>query len=129
MLRQWNSRSELCVTTLSRMRAFGLATIQRVTVSPSSSRSLIFVAVKTLAPIMAALLDCDPVYPLRAEHVKKKSSATPPMGHPGLTGGSVGDLFHPPSAEDFLETLLGRPLEVEVRDSIEKAMKILKQKM
>jgi small subunit ribosomal protein S21 len=30
---------------------------------------------------------------------------------------------------DFLETLLGRPLEVEVRDSIEKAMKILKQKM
>jgi small subunit ribosomal protein S21 len=29
----------------------------------------------------------------------------------------------------FLETLLGRPLEVEVRDSIEKAMKILKQKM
>ena len=33
------------------------------------------------------------------------------------------------SPEDFLETLLGRPLEVEVRDSIEKAMKILKQKM
>src|SRR5215216_1858186 len=31
--------------------------------------------------------------------------------------------------EDCLETLLGRPLEVEVRDSIEKAMKILKQKM
>jgi small subunit ribosomal protein S21 len=31
--------------------------------------------------------------------------------------------------EDLLETLLGRPLEVEVRDSIEKAMKILKQKM
>jgi len=31
--------------------------------------------------------------------------------------------------EDRLETLLGRPLEVEVRDSIEKAMKILKQKM
>ena len=30
---------------------------------------------------------------------------------------------------DHLETLLGRPLEVEVRDSIEKAMKILKQKM
>jgi small subunit ribosomal protein S21 len=28
-----------------------------------------------------------------------------------------------------LETLVGRPLEVEVRDSIEKAMKILKQKM
>ena len=28
-----------------------------------------------------------------------------------------------------METLLGRPLEVEVRDSIEKAMKILKQKM
>jgi small subunit ribosomal protein S21 len=31
--------------------------------------------------------------------------------------------------DDRLETLLGRPLEVEVRDSIEKAMKILKQKM
>ena len=36
------------------------------------------------------------------------------------------DLIH---LEDCLETLLGRPLEVEVRDSIEKAMKILKQKM
>jgi small subunit ribosomal protein S21 len=36
------------------------------------------------------------------------------------------DLTHP---EVCLETLLGRPLEVEVRDSIEKAMKILKQKM
>jgi small subunit ribosomal protein S21 len=28
-----------------------------------------------------------------------------------------------------LETLLGRPLEVEVRDSVDKALKILKQKM
>jgi small subunit ribosomal protein S21 len=28
-----------------------------------------------------------------------------------------------------LDILLGRPLEVEVRDSLEKAMKILKQKM
>jgi small subunit ribosomal protein S21 len=40
--------------------------------------------------------------------------------------------FLSPFAEDGgdrLETLLGRPLEVEVRDSIEKAMKILKQKM
>ena len=34
-----------------------------------------------------------------------------------------------PRKDDRLETLLGRPLEVEVRDSIEKAMKILKQKM
>jgi small subunit ribosomal protein S21 len=34
-----------------------------------------------------------------------------------------------PDTENGLETLLGRPLEVEVRDSIEKAMKILKQKM
>ena len=33
------------------------------------------------------------------------------------------------SGGTHLETLLGRPLEVEVRDSIEKAMKILKQKM
>jgi small subunit ribosomal protein S21 len=31
--------------------------------------------------------------------------------------------------EYTLETLLGRPLEVEVRDNLEKAMKILKQKM
>jgi small subunit ribosomal protein S21 len=31
--------------------------------------------------------------------------------------------------EDVLDILLGRPLEVEVRDSLEKAMKILKQKM
>jgi small subunit ribosomal protein S21 len=30
---------------------------------------------------------------------------------------------------DHLETLLGRPLEVEVRDSVDKALKILKQKM
>ena len=28
-----------------------------------------------------------------------------------------------------MENLLGRPLEVEVRDNLEKAMKILKQKM
>jgi len=28
-----------------------------------------------------------------------------------------------------LETLLGRPLEVEIRDSVDKALKILKQKM
>ncbi len=28
-----------------------------------------------------------------------------------------------------MDSLLGRPLEVEVRDSLEKAMKILKQKM
>ena len=31
--------------------------------------------------------------------------------------------------EKRLETLLGRPLEVEVRDSVDKALKILKQKM
>jgi len=31
--------------------------------------------------------------------------------------------------ETRLETLLGRPLEVEVRDSVDKALKILKQKM
>lgn len=38
-------------------------------------------------------------------------------------------LFSETRKDDRLETLLGRPLEVEVRDSIEKAMKILKQKM
>src|SRR5204862_4187342 len=52
MLRQWNSRSELWVTILSMIRALGLSRIQRVRTSPSSSRSLAFVAVKTLAPIM-----------------------------------------------------------------------------
>ena len=58
-----------------------------------------------------------------------------------LTGDRTGDLFvafssrpedgttHSRTLEERLETLLGRPLEVEVRDSIEKAMKILKQKM
>ena len=34
-----------------------------------------------------------------------------------------------PLEELCLETLLGRPLEVEVRDSVDKALKILKQKM
>jgi small subunit ribosomal protein S21 len=29
----------------------------------------------------------------------------------------------------FMEALFGKPVEVEVRDSLEKAMKILKQKM
>ena len=43
---------------------------------------------------------------------------------PTLSGPCAG-----PHLEKCLETLLGRPLEVEVRDSIEKAMKILKQKM
>jgi small subunit ribosomal protein S21 len=37
-------------------------------------------------------------------------------------------LFHEKNEED-VDNLLGRPLEVEVRDSLEKAMKILKQKM
>jgi small subunit ribosomal protein S21 len=39
--------------------------------------------------------------------------------------------FPPPPCPggDRLETLLGRPLEVEVRDSVDKALKILKQKM
>ena len=52
-----------------------------------------------------------------------------------LTPGLGTRYYSPPSLfalthlEVFLETLLGRPLEVEVRDSIEKAMKILKQKM
>src|SRR6185312_8590622 len=49
--RQWNSLSELCVTILSRILARGLSRIQRVITSPSSSRSLAFVAVKTLAPM------------------------------------------------------------------------------
>jgi small subunit ribosomal protein S21 len=37
--------------------------------------------------------------------------------------------FTPFSEDPRLETLLGRPLEVEVRDSVDKALKILKQKM
>jgi small subunit ribosomal protein S21 len=36
---------------------------------------------------------------------------------------------HRNTGERYLETLLGRPLEVEVRDSVDKALKILKQKM
>ena len=47
MLKQWNSRSELWVTTLSMIRAFGLSWIQRVSTSPSSSRSFAFVAEKS----------------------------------------------------------------------------------
>jgi small subunit ribosomal protein S21 len=48
-----------------------------------------------------------------------------------IAGGCRNPLRVPDSnrKDDLLETLLGRPLEVEVRDSIEKAMKILKQKM
>jgi small subunit ribosomal protein S21 len=42
---------------------------------------------------------------------------------------TTGPFPFPFTEDDRLETLLGRPLEVEVRDSIEKAMKILKQKM
>ena len=49
--RQWNSLSELWVTILSMIFARGLFAIQRVITSPSSSRSLAFVAVKTLAPM------------------------------------------------------------------------------
>ena len=51
MVRQWNSLSELCVTILSRILARGLSRIQRVTTSPSSSRSFALVAVKTFAPM------------------------------------------------------------------------------
>jgi len=48
-----------------------------------------------------------------------------PRGHT-LTA-PTAHLFAP--EELCLETLLGRPLEVEVRDSVDKALKILKQKM
>ena len=41
-----------------------------------------------------------------------------------------GDWYLTPSFhEGDVDNQLGRPLEVEVRDSLEKAMKILKQKM
>ena len=51
-----------------------------------------------------------------------------PWGFGCLTGGGRWCNDFAPQ-EDRLESLLGRPLEVEVRDSLEKAMKILKQKM
>jgi small subunit ribosomal protein S21 len=46
-----------------------------------------------------------------------RSMSNPPFTRPGTP------------EEERLETLLGRPLEVEVRDSVDKALKILKQKM
>ena len=52
-----------------------------------------------------------------------------PLDDVGPVGFNAGPFTFPDPEDDFLETLLGRPLEVEVRDSIEKAMKILKQKM
>jgi small subunit ribosomal protein S21 len=60
-----------------------------------------------------------------------RNGATSPRSFPSprLTDADASVLFPGPKTEECLETLLGRPLEVEVRDSIEKAMKILKQKM
>ena len=50
------------------------------------------------------------------------------LNPPFLFGGTPAP--YPPFLKEIrLETLLGRPLEVEVRDSVDKALKILKQKM
>src|SRR5688572_7751338 len=73
MLRQWNSRSELWVTTLSMIRARGLSWIQRVRTSPSSSRSLALVAVKTFAPIIDSLLGA----PFTTEHAGNRTVPLP----------------------------------------------------
>src|SRR3954470_19775772 len=122
MLRQWNSRSELWVTTFSVIRAAGFSAIQRVTTVPSSSRSLAFVAVKTFAPIMAFA----PWYPVRPvdsflfardEHVKEIWSGRLRLWVRASAHVTAG-LDHQPGewsisspSEERLETLLGRPLE------------------
>ena len=51
--------------------------------------------------------------------------ASRPMSNPPFPARTCSS----PLEERCLETLLGRPLEVEVRDSVDKALKILKQKM
>src|SRR5512133_556496 len=51
MLRQWNSLSEDCETTLSTTSRSGFALSQRVITSPSSSRSFALVAEKTFTPV------------------------------------------------------------------------------
>ena len=48
---------------------------------------------------------------------------------PPAAGCHMTHFHHPRPEATRLETLLGRPLEVEVRDSVDKALKILKQKM
>src|SRR5215218_8831957 len=50
MVRQWNSLSELCVTTLSTISAFGLSLIHLVMFSPMFSRSRASVVLNTLMP-------------------------------------------------------------------------------
>ncbi len=44
-------------------------------------------------------------------------------------GPLAGDRGGAGKKESVLDNTIGRPLEVEVRDSLEKAMKVLKQKM
>ena len=57
-----------------------------------------------------------------------RKDATRPT--PSLTTPNMSCTYVAPfRRRTVLESLLGRPLEVEVRDSLEKAMKILKQKM
>src|SRR3954463_8674116 len=54
---------------------------------------------------------------------------TRPGAKSGLTGGGPAGKCCRLFLKERMDNQLGRPLEVEVRDSLEKAMKILKQKM
>jgi len=62
MDRQWNSLSELSITKVFSTRTLGLPASQAVTASPSSSRSLAFVAEKTFTTLtFSGLADASPV--------------------------------------------------------------------
>src|SRR4051812_43659131 len=56
MVRQWNSLSELCVTTRSTMSTLGLSLIHLVMVSPIASRSRANVVENTLTPVNELLV-------------------------------------------------------------------------
>ena len=60
--RQWYWLSELSMTKVLSSRTSGLPDIQAVTASPSNSRSILFVAVKTFTTlILSAFGDARPV--------------------------------------------------------------------
>src|SRR5574341_1023523 len=63
MVRQWNSLSLDCDTTRSTTSIWGTDLSQRVTVSPSSSRSRALVAEKTFTPVNCIALSTAPLTP------------------------------------------------------------------